>query len=100
MTKNRSSQKAQPPPQTRAASTLSFLHPNWELAIWAIAGLVVGIALGVTAPVAIMITVLVLAAIARLYLEKTERSIRPSIGMVPVFIGCYGIGLFIKALPG
>ena len=75
-----------------------FLHPNFELAIWALAGLVIGVALGVTTVVAIIITVLVLAAIARLYFEKTERSIRPSIGMVPVFIGCYGIGLFIKAL--
>ena len=100
MTKNRKSQKSPHSPETRSASLLGFLHPNLELAIWALAGLVVGIALGVTTVVAIIITILVLAAMARLYLEKTERSIRPSIGMVPVFLGCYGIGLFIKALIG
>ena len=98
MTKNRSSHKSRPSPES--PSLLGFLHPNLELAIWALAGLVIGIALGVTTIVAIIITILVLAAITRLYLEKTERSIRPSIGMVPVFIGCYGIGLFIKALIG
>ena len=100
MTKTRKSQKPPRSPETRAASLLSFLHPNLELAIWALAGLIVGIALGVTTLVAIIITILVLVAMARLYLEKTQRSIRPSIGMVPVFIGCYGIGLFIKALIG
>ena len=100
MTKTRKSPKPRLSPKSQAASPLSFLHPNLEVAIWAIAGLIVGIALGVTTIVAILITVLVIAAIARLYLEKTERSIRPSIGMVPVFIGCYGIGLFIKALIG
>ena len=96
MTKNRKSHKSSP--ESRSPSPLGFLHPNLELAIWALAGLVVGIALGVTTLVAIIITILVLVAIARLYLEKTERSIRPSIGMVPVFLGCYGIGLFIKTL--
>ena len=100
MTKTRKSPKPRLSPKSQVASPLSFLHPNLELAIWAIAGLIIGIALGVTTIVAILITVLVIAAIARLYLEKTERSIRPSIGMVPVFIGCYGIGLFIKALIG
>ena len=98
MTKNGNSQKSRPSPQT--PSPLGFLHPNLEIAIWAVAGLIVGILLGVTTIVAIIITILVLTAIARLYLEKTERSIRPSIGMVPVFIICYGIGLFIKALIG
>ena len=100
MTKNRRPQKPPHHSQSRIPSPLHLLHPNLELVIWALAGLVVGIALGVTTLVAIIITILVLAAIARLYLEKTERSIRPSIGMVPVFIGCYGIGLFIKALIG
>lgn len=98
MTKNSKSQKSRGSTQT--PSPLGFLHPNLEIAIWAVAGLIVGILLGVTTVVAIIITILFLTAIARLYLEKTERSIRPSIGMVPVFIGCYGIGLFIKALIG
>lgn len=100
MTKNRRPQKPRPSPENRTAFPIPLLSPNWELVIWAIAGLVIGIALGVTTFVAIIITVIVLAAIARLYFEKTERSIRPGIGMVPVFIGCYGIGLFIRALAG
>lgn len=100
MTKNRRPQKPRRSPKSRAGFSLHLPNPNWELAGWGIAGLVVGIALGVTTFVAAVIAILVLAAIARLYFEKTERSIRPSIGMVPVFIGCYGIGLFIKALIG
>ena len=102
MTKRRRPQRSRSPrpSQSRVLSPLKFLNSDWELAIWALAGLVVGIALGVTTLVAILVTVIVLAAIARLYFEKTERSIRPSIGMVPVFIGCYGVGLFIKALAG
>ena len=100
MTKTRTSQKPPRPPESRIASPLTFFRSDWELIIWALAGLVIGIALGVTTLVAIIITVLVLAAIARLYLEKTERSIRPSIGMVPVFTGSYGIGLFLNALIG
>jgi len=71
-----------------------------ELLAWALFGLIVGIALGVTTVVAYLSTVIVLAAMARLYLEKTERNVRPSIGMVPVFLGAYGIGLFFRALGG
>ena len=100
MTKNPTSQKLRRSSEGREASPVSFLRSDWELVIWALAGLLVGIVLGITTLVAIIITILVLAAIARLYFEKTDRSIRPSIGMVPVFIGCYGIGLFLKALMG
>ena len=36
---------------------------------------------------AFLVMIILLAAIVRLYLEKTERNIRPSLGMVPVFVG-------------
>ena len=89
----------------RAASArVGVLGPprrsDWELAAWALAGLIVGAAIGVTTLVAYLVMVLVLAAIVRMYLEKTERNIRPSLGMVPVFTGSYGIGLFLRALGG
>ena len=71
-----------------------------ELLVWALAGLIVGAAIGVTTLVAYLVTIIVLAAIVRMYLEKTERNIRPSLGMAPVFVGLYSIGLFLRALGG
>ena len=67
---------------------------------WALVGLIVGVVIGVTTLVAFLAMIILLAAIARLYLEKTERNIRPSLGMVPVFVGSYGIGFFLRALGG
>ena len=71
-----------------------------ELLAWAVFGLLVGIVLGVTTVVAVLSTIIVVAAMVRLYVEKTERNPRPSLGMVPVFLGAYGIGIFIRALAG
>ena len=67
---------------------------------WALGGLIVGVVIGVTTLVAFLAMIILLAAIVRLYIEKTERNIRPSLGMVPVFLGTYGIGLFLRALGG
>ena len=71
-----------------------------ELLAWALGGLIIGVAIGVTTLVAYLLMIIVLAAIVRLYLEGTERNIRPSIGMVPVFVGSWSIGLFLRALAG
>ena len=71
-----------------------------ELLAWALGGLIVGVVIGVTTLVAFLAMIILLAAIVRLYIEKTERNIRPSLGMVPVFGGTYSIGLFLRALGG
>ncbi|MFQ5874011.1 MAG: hypothetical protein ACE5JL_09445 [Dehalococcoidia bacterium] len=72
-----------------------------ELIAWVVAGFVIGVALKVTTASAIIITVVVLVAIARLYYEGTQRSYgnpRPGIGMAPLFLLGWGLGLFVRAL--
>ncbi len=73
---------------------------DMELLAWALGGLIIGVVIGVTTLVAYLLMIIVLAAIVRLYLERTETNIRPSIGMVPVFVGTWSIGLFLRALVG
>ncbi len=103
MSPSKRSRTARPGKQNPDARTGIFSplrRSDTELLGWALGGLIVGVVIGVTTLVAFLIMIILLAAIARLYLEKTERNIRPSLGMVPVFIGTYSIGLFLRALGG
>ena len=69
-----------------------------ELLFWLVVGFIIGVALEVTTPSAIVVVIVVLAAVIRLYLEGAHTNPRPSIGMAPLFLLGWGFGLFVRAL--
>ena len=69
-----------------------------ELVAWVLAGFIIGATLEVTTASAIIIAAVVLTAIVRLYLEGAHRNPRPSVGMAPLFLLGWGVGLFVRAL--
>ena len=63
-----------------------FVMSDLELVWWAFIGFLIGLILQLVMASVIIMVLVVLAAIIRLYIEGVERNLRPSIGMVPVFL--------------
>ena len=75
-----------------------FVRSDLELVAWVLAGFVIGVTLELITASAIIIAVVVIAAIVRLSVEGEERNSRPSIGMVPLFLLGWTLGLLLRAL--
>ncbi|MEE9198941.1 MAG: hypothetical protein V3U26_03995 [Dehalococcoidia bacterium] len=96
MTENGSREKPEEERQERRRTWPEL--SDLELVAWLLVGFVIGVALKVTTASAIIIALVVIAAIARLYLEGARTNPRPSIGMVPLFLLGWALGLFVRAL--
>lgn len=87
-----------PEPEATMGRAGGLLCSDVELPLWAIAGFVIGVMLEVASASVYIIAFVVLVAIGRLYMEKTQANSRPGLTMVPLFLFGWGLGLLVRAV--